>query len=409
MRIGIFTDSYEPYLSGVATSSKMLKNALEKKGHTVYIVAPNFDNMKQVYNEEDKTLRIPGIKLGFLYDLRVSGIYPVRAVKEIKSWKLDVIHIQTEFGTGIFGRLIAKQFNIPLVYTYHTMYEDHIHYVTRGVFDNAGKKAVEYITRAICDKNIKEIIVPTQKTYDVLKEKYKIDNNINVISNGLELEKFYRENFSKNVLNAYKEDLGIKKDDIVILFLGRVGKEKDIAFNIDIMPDLIKIDKRYKLLIVGDGPERKVLEKQAEKLKIKDYVIFAGKVTWELAPTYYQLGDMFLMASHSETQGMTVIEAMASSLTVLCIEDDSYKGMIKDNINGRYFRNKKECIDIIVELTKDKKQAERLGNAARESTIIYSSSYFADKVLEIYKRAIEKNNKDRFLIVTKLKNIIKKK
>ncbi|MFA5603056.1 MAG: glycosyltransferase [Bacilli bacterium] len=409
MRIGIFTDAYEPYVSGVVTSTKMLKNSLEKKGHKVYVVTPNFESMKQIYEEEKGVLKIPGIKLGFLYDLRMSGIYPIRAVSQVKKWKLDVIHVQTEFGVGVFGKLMAKQFNIPLVYTYHTMYEDHVHYITRGLFDNAGKKAVEYLTKIVCDKNIKEIIVPTQKAYEVLKEKYKIDNNINIVPTGIEIERFYKENFSPNVINAYKKDLGINKDDIVLFYLGRIGKEKNITLIIDVLKDLVNKNLKYKLLIVGDGPERKILEKKVEKLKLQKNVIFTGKVEWTMTPIYYQLGDMFLMPSHSETQGLTIIEAMASSLPVLCINDDSYKNMIQDKENGRYFFDKKSCVKLIIELEKDKKQLEKVKEGARNSVIKHSSEHFGDEILAIYKRAIRKSNKDRFPLVTKIKDIIKRR
>jgi 1,2-diacylglycerol 3-alpha-glucosyltransferase len=409
MRIGIFTDAYEPYVSGVVTSAKMLKNSLEKKGHKVYIVTPNFESMKQIYEEDKRILRIPGIKLGFLYDLRVSGIYPIRAVSQVKKWKLDVIHIQTEFGIGIFGKLMAKQFNIPLVYTYHTMYEDHVHYITRGLFDNAGKKAVEYLTKIVCDKNIKEIIVPTQKAYDVLKEKYKIEHNITVIPTGIEIERFYKENFSTNVINAYKKDLGINSDETVLLYLGRVGKEKNIALIVDALKDLVSKSPKYKLLIVGDGPERKILEKKVEKLKLQNYVIFTGKVEWTMTPIYYQLGDLFLMPSRSETQGLTIIEALASSLPVLCINDDSYKSMIQDKENGRYFHDKKSCVKLILELEKDEKELQKLREGARKSVIKYSSEYFGNQVLDVYKKAIEKSSKDRFPLVTKIKDIIKKR
>ena len=119
MRIGLFTDTYPPYINGVSTSIAMLQNALEKQGHEVFIVTVNAEKMK--YENEEKVIRIPGIPIG-IYDYRLTGIYPLRAIEKIRKWNLDVIHSHTEFGVGTFARLIAKQLNIPLVHTCHTMY-----------------------------------------------------------------------------------------------------------------------------------------------------------------------------------------------------------------------------------------------------------------------------------------------
>ena len=171
MRIGLFTDTYPPNINGVATSVCMLKKALEKKGHQVFLVTVNPDNMKFVYEDNGKTIKLPGLPDG-IYDYRLSGIYPIRVVNKIKKWKLDVIHSHTEFGVGTFARLISKQLNIPLVHTYHTMYEDYVHYITHGYFNKSSKKLVEYLTLFYCDTTANELIVPTKKTWDLFKEKY---------------------------------------------------------------------------------------------------------------------------------------------------------------------------------------------------------------------------------------------
>ena len=126
MRIGIFTDTYPPYINGVSTSIVMLKNALEKQGHQVFVVTVNADKMSYKYEDNNKIIRLPGVPIG-IYDYRLTGIYPLKAINKIKKWHLDVIHSHTEFGVGTFARIIAKQFCIPLVHTYHTMYEDYVH------------------------------------------------------------------------------------------------------------------------------------------------------------------------------------------------------------------------------------------------------------------------------------------
>ena len=209
MRIGIFTDTYPPFINGVSTSVFMLKKALEKKGHEVYVVTLNTENMHYKFDENNTVLRIPGVPIG-IYDYRVSGIYPIRAMNIIRKWKLDVIHSHTEFSMGTFARIISRQFNIPLVHTYHTMYEDYTHYITKGYFDKSSKKIVEYLTLFYCDKTANELIVPTKKTYDLFKQKYEVDKNIYIIPTGIEIERFYVENVDKKKVNSIKEKLKIK-------------------------------------------------------------------------------------------------------------------------------------------------------------------------------------------------------
>lgn len=192
MRIGIFTETYKPYISGLVTSVAMLKGALEKQGHEVYVVTANLESFKYEYDPIDRVLKIPGLPTG-IYDSRLTSIYPIKAVNKIKAWKLDVIHSQTEFAIGTFARLIAKQYNIPLVHTYHTLYEDYIYYITKGYFERSSKKLVQYITRFYCDTTATELIVPTNKIYKLFKEKYKFDKNIHIIPTGIEVERFFKQ------------------------------------------------------------------------------------------------------------------------------------------------------------------------------------------------------------------------
>ncbi|MCI8568328.1 MAG: glycosyltransferase family 4 protein, partial [Bacilli bacterium] len=229
MRIGLFTDTYPPFINGVSTSVSMLKKALEKKGHEVYVVTVNPENMKYVYNEEEHVIRIPGVPIG-IYDYRLTGIYPLKAINTVKGWNLDIIHSNTEFGIGTFARLIAKQLNIPLVHTYHTMYEDYIHYITKGYFDKSSKKIVEYLTLFYCDKTASELIVPTKKTYDLFIKKYKIDKNIHIVPTGIEIDRFYDENIDNDKLLSLKKSLKIDKDDFVTVFVGRLAEEKNVTY-----------------------------------------------------------------------------------------------------------------------------------------------------------------------------------
>ncbi len=387
MRIGLFTDTYPPYINGVSTSVCMLKHALEKKGHQVFVVTVNNNSLKYSFEDDNTVIRIPGIPVG-IYDYRLTGVYPLRAINIVKKWKLDVIHSHTEFGIGTFARIIAKQLDIPLVHTYHTMYEDYVHYITHGYFNKSSKKIVEYLTLFYCDKTANELIVPTKKTYDLFKEKYDVDRNVHIIPTGIEIERFYKENVDHKKVNELKKQLMLLKDDFVIVFVGRIAEEKNIVFLIEAQKEIAKKHDNIKLIIIGDGPDSDKYKQLVKKYKLDESVVFTGKVPWEQVPCYYQLADVFATASTTETQGLTVIEAMAGGVAPLCIDDESFRNVVIDNLNGRIFKTKKDYIKDVFELYKDSSKLDSLSKQARINAERHSSKYYAEGVLDVYEQAI---------------------
>lgn len=406
MRIGLFTDTYPPFINGVSTSVEMLKNALEKKNHEVYLVTVNDSSIKYDYDEENRILKIPSIPIG-LYDYRLSRIYSIKMINLIKSWNLDVIHSHTELGIGICARLVAKQFNIPLIHTYHTMYKDYTHYVTHGHFDKSSKKIVEYLTKFYCDTTATELIVPTNKTYRLFKENYKFEKNIHIIPTGIEVDRFFKENVNKKEVDRLRKNLNLSKRDTVIIFVGRLAQEKNIEFLLNAEKKIINNHSNIKLLIVGDGPDKEKLEMFSRKLGIEKNVIFTGKVAWDDMPVYYQLANFFATASKTETQGLTVIEAMAAGITPVCIHDEAFLTAITDNLNGFIFDNMDEYVEIILKLEKNKQERAKISGQARIQAEHFSSAQFADNVLVVYNKAIENRKKYKFGIFSKITKKLK--
>ena len=175
------------------------------------------------------------------------------------------------------------------------------------------------------------------------------------------------------------------------------------------MRSLVGISNKIKLLIVGDGPDLENYKKYTEKNHLENQVVFAGKVQWDKISDYYLMSDCFVTASHTETQGLTVIEAMAASLPVVVIEDESFEGTVIDNLNGLVFRNKKEYKKCILNLFQDKELRKRLGHQARISAETHSSRYFAEQILEVYRIAIQNKPKHKIPIVEKMHQIFKEK
>lgn len=400
MRIGLFSDTYAPYISGVCTSIVTLKKSLERLGHEVYVVTIGSGN-KHSYDEKEKVLRVIGIDSGIYKDVKFSTIYPLYALKKIRKWNLDVIHSQTEGSIGTFSRIISKQYDIPLVHTYHTMYEDYMYLVTKGYFDKPAKKLLEYLTTFYCDKMVSELIVPSKKTYDLFKNKYGVKRDIHIIPTGIETDKFKKSNFDIKKINELREENGINKDDFVLLVVSRISSEKNLEFLIANQKSINKINKNIKLVIIGDGPKLNDLKKKALK---NENIIFIGKVPWEQIAMYYQIGDIFVTASKTETQGLTVNEALASSLPVVCIDDESYKASVIDGYNGLFFKNKREYRDKVINLFEDKVLYKSMSKQAEDSSLNFSEKRFGESIIKVYRQAI---SKEKVTFMDKLKNIIK--
>lgn len=405
MRIGLFTDTYPPFINGVSTSVLMLKQGLEKLGHEVYVVTVNDESFS--YKEEDGILKIPSFPIG-LMNFRQTGIYPLKALKIIKKWKLDIIHSHTEFSIGTFARLISKQLNIPLVHTYHTMYEEYIYYITKGYFDSASKKLVEYLTLFLCDKTIDELIVPTEKAKELFKDKYKVKRDVYVIPSGIDTTRFYKENIDKNEIINLKKDLGLKKTDFIVLYVGRIAKEKSIDFLINNFNSVLKRIPKAKMIIVGDGPDIKDLIDLTRKKGLENKIIFTGKAPWTDVPKYYSLCDLFVTASKTETQGLTVIEAMGASKPVVAIRDESFELMITDKKDGLFFDDEKSYVDMIYEVYKNKKLRDEISFNARLTADKYSPYNYAKNVLKVYDKVISKDTNVVKKVVHNVKNIFTK-
>lgn len=386
MKIGLFTDSYPPYINGVSTSVENLRSALIKLGHTVYVVTVNDSLTNYNYNQNTKILRIPGIKTK-IYNYRLSNVHSIKATKIIKSWNLDIIHSHTEFSIGIYARTIAKKYRIPLVHTYHTLYEDYTHYITHGHFDKLTKSFIKRFTKYYCEKTANHTIVPTDKIYKLFKEKYNINENVSIVPSGINIDKFLKESISSKEIEKLKNKFKIKKEDFVILFVGRLASEKNIEFLIESQKKILKKTKKpVKLLIVGDGPDKEKYITMARSINIYNNVIFTGSVSQDDVQNYYHIANIFATASNTETQGLTVIEAIASNLIPLCINDMAFTNFLP---NECIFRDEEEYINKISSYIKNREKYQKNSKKLKEIINRYSCESYAINVLEIYNHVIK--------------------
>ena len=390
MKIGIFTDTYNPTVSGVVTSINMIEQEMKKRGHEVYVFAPS-KSIQPNDNQSLYMLKSMPLLVARQYKNRLAAFYSRDIAKKIKEIGLDIVHTQSEFSVGLFGKIISRKFDIPFIHTYHTMWEDYLHYIipVKGTRNIYPKRFARTLSRTFARK-AECIITPSKKTEKYLKYKCKIKNKpIYIIPTGIDIEPFNSNNFSKEDRDNLKEKLGIKKDEKVILFLGRIGEEKSIDVIMENMPIIFKTIKNAKFLIVGDGPSKEPLEEQAKSLNISDKVIFTGKVPWSEVPKYYNLGDVFVNASLTETQGLTFIEAMAAGIPIVAKYAPNLTEFITNNKNGILVKKNSDFSKAIINVLTNKKLSQKLAANGLETAKSYSVQEFGDKLEMLYTEIIK--------------------
>lgn len=316
MRIGFFTDTYFPQVSGVATSIKTLKDQLEKQGHEVYIFTTTDPDAEDF---EKDIVRMPSVPFVSFKDRRivVRGIW--FAYQVAKELELEIIHTHTEFGAGFLGKMVANRLQIPVVHTYHTMYEDYLHYIANGKVVRPThvkrfiKMFVNHSTGVVC---------PSQRVVDTL-QRYEVDIPMRIIPTGIEVEQFVRPDITKNKTDLLRKELGINDDQLMILSLSRLSYEKNIHVIVQQFPEVLLNYPNARLVIVGKGPYREELEKMVHEQGIEEQVQFTGEIDHEEVACYYHAADYFVSASTSETQGLTYAEAIASGIQCI-VEGNEY-------------------------------------------------------------------------------------
>lgn len=406
MRIGIFTDTFPPQINGVANSTNILFEELKKNNHDVYVITTYKGIGEHKWNKDHTILRLAGMELKFLYGYVMTSPIHLLALDEIGKLNLDVIHAQTEFGVGIFARICARKFDIPLVSTYHTTYEDYTHYVNfthLKAVDNLSKKGVASLSRMYGDSS-EEVIAPSHKTKEML-EHYNVHRQINVIPTGLQLEKFSPVLKDEKKRSEIRREAGFGDQDIMIIYVGRLAKEKSMDVVVDGFEKASALGINVKLMIVGGGPDLEPLKTMVKKKNLGDMIVLTGPKPSSEVPDYYRSADAFISASLSETQGMTFIEAMAAGIPLFARRDEVLEDLIDEGKTGWFFR---DSDDLAVKLGNFVKMTEEERKAVSENCLVkvrpYSSAVFGERVMEVYERVVEEYGRRSTVKSAEVKN-----
>ena len=389
MRIALFTDTYPPFVNGVSTSTFNLANALKAKGHEVLVIAPRFTDGK--LEQIDNVIYIPGIALKKIYGYRVTNLFANKPISMVKKFKPDVIHNQTDFTIGVLARRCAKKLKVPIVYTYHTSYEDYTYYLTHGILDRFAKRVVRAYSRDLSGR-MTEFITPSEKTKQYMRMAGS-DVYVNVIPTGIDFSIFKSENIDQQKIAEFKRAHHIQANTKVFLILGRIAKEKSMDVS---LRSIALYHKKHpevdiKVIVVGQGPFKEELELYSEELGIANLTDFVGEVSCLEVPFYYSLCDIYTSASITETQGLTFMEAMAAGKIVLARFDSNLTGTINNGKTGFFFTDDNSFVsqvEKIFALTKEQRDA--IIKEAYATVDTYSIDKFYENIVRVYKRAIRK-------------------
>lgn len=380
MKILIASDWYAPVINGVVTSVVNLERELRALGHEVRILTLADSRISR---REGSVTYLGSLPAREIYpEARVALRIRDRLIRELIDWAPDVIHTQAEFSTFVVARRIASRLRVPLVHSYHTVYEDYTHYFSPS--RRLGRAAVAVFTRESL-RGVDRVIVPTRKIADLIAG-YGVRNPVAVIPSGIDLSRFDAPR-DEGVCAAMRSTLGLPHDAQVLVSVGRLAKEKNLE---ELIGFLAQLDRRdVHLLVVGDGPHRAALEEAAVTYGVQERVRFVGMVAPHEVALYYRLGDVFVSASNSETQGLSYIEALATGTPALCRDDACLEGVLSDGENGWRYRTFEEFERRLETMLPGSELHARMGATARELAVRdFSSRSFAVRVLEQYRDAI---------------------
>lgn len=342
MRVGLFTDTYLPQISGVATSIKTLKEELEKQGHEVYIFTTTDKHVKRY--EDPTIIRLPSVPFISFTDRRIVYRGLFESYKIAKTYKLDIIHTQTEFSLGLLGKMVGKALRIPVIHTYHTQYEDYVRYIANGKLIRPSM--VKYIVRGFLN-DLDGVICPSRIALNLL-DGYSVKIPKRIIPTGIDLREYERPDISQEDIAKLREKWAIASDETVLLSLSRVSYEKNIQALLANMPKILSNNPKVKLLIVGDGPYLEELKEQAQDLAVMDNVIFTGMVSHNETALYYKAADFFISASTSETQGLTYAESLASGKPIIAQSNPYLDDLITDKMFGTLYQTESDLADAVL-------------------------------------------------------------
>lgn len=387
MNIGFFSETYTPDINGVVTSIKTFRQELEAAGHKVYIFAPapELFGWPKV-SRETRVFRFSSFEYPFYRGTRLAIPFHWPVQRRLKALKLDVVHSHTPFSMGLFAEMVARQQNIPHVHTYHTLFPEYAKLYFPG-FKRWNERGMRKISSMFCNA-ADHIIAPSDGIAERLLE-YGVTRPVTTLSTGIARDAFGVKD-SKNLI---RRRYGIPIDAPLVLTVARLGKEKSIDYLLRSFTQILRFHPEAYYLIVGDGPDRLALETLAKELGVRSRVIFTGAI--RRRPDVlraYATGDVFLFASQTDTQCLTMLEAAAAGLPIVARYDKPLETALQHTVNGFFVKDgegdEEKFAWKVHRLLTDRKLATQFGRASQIVAKAHSATNRTVELVALYEEVL---------------------
>jgi 1,2-diacylglycerol 3-alpha-glucosyltransferase len=383
LNIGMMTDTYIPQVNGVATSVHLFKRYLENMGEKVYVFAP------MVPQDEDNVFKVSGLK--FFWEKQHRLAIPIsHKISNLTSrLGIDIIHSHAPFSMGFQALRISEKLGIPHVHTYHTLLTEYRHYIPLPF--RPTEEAVKEFSAWFCNLT-DTVIAPTDKIKEELVG-YGVTVPIHVLPTGIDVE-----NFQKPLTFSVKKKHSIPENNKIILYAGRIAKEKNVDFLLESFALLHASFKNVTLIMAGNGPEMQEMLHRAHRLGIFENVVMTGYVNRDVLVEYYRQADVFAFASVTETQGLVVLEALAAGLPVVAVGKEGVKDVLRNGV-GCILLDDVELLSFtkaVEKFLRDDKFSQKMSEeGVKYVTEHWSMNTMAKKIDEIYKNVLSSSNRRR--------------
>ncbi len=370
------------YTGGITVSVLALCAGLRRRGHEVKVLSLSNSN-KSFRKGDDYFIR--SLPAFYYPDMRISFAVRDPLIDELVGWRPDLVHVQTESTARLIGLRIAKRCRVPVVITCHT---DYGHFVFGKFKLTAPVRLLLRTAGKILYRGADKVVAPSEKAaaFPFLEG---VRERISVVPNGMLTEK-YRKHYSPDERRAFRSSLGIPDGTGVLLVLSRLSKEKNVREVITYFAGLLGSDPDTRLLIVGDGPDRKKLERLAQKPGLTRRVIFTGKVPSEDVWRFYDASDLFVSASTFEVHSMSYFEALANGLPMLCRADEALTGVLEHGKNGMIYQNEPQFTEYAHRVLRDVELRESMRRHSLRIADGFSADAFAAAMLSVYDETTDK-------------------
>jgi len=377
MRIGMMLDMYTPHISGVTNYVRLNKRALEAAGHEVCVFTFGGDahgaDEPGVYRSPGVPVAESGFYLGFRYR---------RAARQ-RLQEMDIVHVHHPFLSGSLAIRYCRHRQIPIVFTNHTRYDLYAQVYLPMIPDPLSRAFLQAYMPTFC-REIDLTIAPSPGILTVLRE-LGVDAPIEVVPNGVDLTPFQAPQ------PVPRESLGLRQGDLGLIYVGRLGQEKNLTFLLRALAGVRAASPNVRLVLVGGGPEEDNLRGLAHGLGLGDSVHFTGRVDYERVPGLLAACDAFVTASVSEVHPLSVIEAMASRLPVVGIDAPGVSDTVTDGVDGFLAPNDLAAYTAkLTRLVREPDLRRRMGEAARRTAETYEIGRTSARVEALYRSLVER-------------------